>query len=101
MVKHGRIKRQHGRVAGLDALLDRIIAGCPHVSRAIPGRISRKRPGTAKRFTIQYATGSPATGLKCLYITGASVQEVFLVSSNPDSARRWLTRNGLAEPEKE
>ena len=38
-MKFGRIKRQHGRVGGLDTILDRIVKNCPHVSRIVPGRI--------------------------------------------------------------
>lgn len=98
MVKFGAIKRQHGRIDGLDALLDRIIRECPHVSRIVPGRMGRKRGNTPAKLKIQYETagnaaasaGKPATGLKCIYTKAGSWQEVFLICGNTAAARRWL-----------
>ena len=92
-MKFGRIKRQHGRVGGLDAILDRIIADCPHVSRIVPGRIKVRRGKTPPSFKIQYATDS---GLKCLYTGTGTVQEVFLICSNEAAARDWLVEQGIA-----
>ncbi len=93
-MKFGRIKRQHGRVGGLDALLNRIVAQCPHVSRIVPGRIKVRRGKTPASFKIQYPT--PA-GLKCLFTATGTVQEVFLICSDADAARRWLLENQFAE----
>jgi len=49
-MKFGRIKRQHGRVGGLDEILDRIIKNCPHVSRIVPGRIKVRTGEDAGEF---------------------------------------------------
>jgi len=92
-MKFGRIKRQHGRVGGLDALLDQIIHHCPHVSRIVPGRIKVRRGHTPPSFKIQYPTDA---GLKCLYTATGTVQEVFLICSNATQARKWLIDNDLA-----
>lgn len=102
MTKFGRIKRQHGRIEGLDALLDRIVAQCPHVSRIVPGRLGRKRGKTSPRLRIQYATVKGAesatpTGLKCIYTRAGSWQEVFLVCDDAEAAERWLREHDLAE----
>jgi hypothetical protein len=86
-MKFGRIKRQHGRVGGLDEVLDRIVKQCPHISRIVPGRIKVRRGKTPPGFKIQYATQS---GLKCLYNGTGTVQEVFLVCRDAEAARRWL-----------
>ncbi len=86
-MKFGRIKRQHGRVGGLDQILDRIIKNCPHVSRIVPGRIKVRRGKTPPSFKVQYPT--PA-GLKCQYIGTGTVQEVFLICSDDVKARQWL-----------
>src|SRR5688572_24707930 len=75
-MKFGRIKRQHGRVGGLDKLLDDIVKRCPYVSRIVPGRIKVRRGKTPANFKVQYPT--PA-GLKCLYTATGTVQEVFLI----------------------
>lgn len=92
-MKFGRIKRQHGRVGGLDAILDRIVRDCPHVSRIVPGRIRvRRGKGSAGGLKVQYPTGA---GLKCLFTATGTVQEVFLICSDTAAARRWLVEQGL------
>ena len=91
-MKFGRIKRQHGRVNGLDKILDRIIADCPHVTRIVPGRIKVRRGKTPPNFKIQYATDS---GLKCLYTATGTVQEVFLICSDTAAAQAWLIEQGI------
>ena len=89
-MKFGRIKRQHGRVGGLDSILDRIVRDCPHVSRIVPGRIKVRRGKTPPSFRVQYPT--PA-GLKCLFNGTGTVQEVFLISHDAGAAERWLIEN--------
>ena len=86
-MKFGRIKRQHGRVGGLDAILDRIVKACPYVSRIVPGRIKVRRGKTPASFKIQYPT---TAGLKCLYTGTGTVQEVFLICSDSAAAQKWL-----------
>jgi hypothetical protein len=86
-MKFGKVKRQHGRVGGLDEILDRIIKQCPHVTRIVPGRIRVRRGKTPPSFKIQYPT--PA-GIKCLYTGTGTVQEVFLICSDIAAATSWL-----------
>lgn len=93
-MKFGRIKRQHGRVGGLDKILDVIVRDCPHVTRIVPGRIKVRRGHTPPSFKIQYPT--PA-GLKCLYTGTGTVQEVFLICSDISSAQMWLLKEAIAE----
>ena len=95
-MKFGRIKRQHGRVGGLDAILDRIVKQCAHVTRIVPGRIKVRRGKTPPNFKVQYPTES---GLKCLYTGTGTVQEVFLICSDAAAAREWLIASGIAEAE--
>ena len=95
-MKFGKIKRQHGRVGGLDNLLDHIIQNCPHVTRIVPGRIKVRRGKTPSSFKIQYPTDA---GLKCLYTATGTVQEVFLICSDADAAKQWLVDNELVERE--
>jgi hypothetical protein len=92
-MKFGRIKRQHGRVGGLDQILDRIVKHCPHVTRIVPGRIKVRRGKTPPSFKIQYPT---AAGLKCLYTGTGTVQEVFLICSDQNAAQQWLVDEGIA-----
>jgi hypothetical protein len=97
-MKFGRIKRQHGRVGGLDAILDRIVKNCPYVSRIVPGRIKVRRGKTPASFKVQYPT--PA-GIKCLYTGTGTVQEVFLICSDARAAQRWLVENGFVTEARE
>ncbi len=94
-MKFGRIKRQHGRVGGLDAILDRIVKQCPHVSRIVPGRIKVRRGKTPRSFKVQYPTDA---GLKCLYTGTGTVQEVFLICSDGEATRAWLVEDGIVTP---
>jgi hypothetical protein len=91
-MKFGRIKRQHGRVGGLDEILDRIVKHCPHVTRIVPGRIKVRRGKTPPSFKVQYPTDS---GLKCLYTATGTVQEVFLICSDEEKAQAWLLESGI------
>jgi hypothetical protein len=91
-MKFGRIKRQHGRVRGLDEILNDIVKRCPHVSRIVPGRIKVRRGKTPASFKVQYPTSA---GLKCLYTGTGTVQEVFLICSDAEAAKRWLTEEGI------
>jgi hypothetical protein len=95
-MKFGRIKRQHGRVGGLDAILNRIVRDCPHVSRIVPGRIKVRRGKTPASFKIQYPT---TAGLKCLFTGTGTVQEVFLICSNMELAKAWLIEQEIASNE--
>lgn len=86
-MKFGKIKRQHGRVGGLDAILNRIIEKCPHVTRIVPGRIKVRRGKTPPSFKVQYPTEA---GIKCQYNGTGTVQEVFLICSDQEQAMAWL-----------
>ncbi len=77
----------------MDAILDRIVRDCPHVSRIVPGRIKVRRGKTPPSFKVQYPTEA---GLKCLYTGTGTVQEVFLICSDEAAAEKWLVENGLA-----
>jgi len=93
-MKFGRIKRQHGRVGGLDEILNFIVNNCPHVTRIVPGRIKVRRGKTPPRFKVQYPTNA---GLKCLYTGTGTVQEVFLICTDAAATTEWLERS-LAIP---
>jgi hypothetical protein len=93
-MKFGKVKRQHGRVGGLDEVLDLIIKRCPHVTRIVPGRIKVRRGKTPSSFKVQYPTDA---GLKCLYTGTGTVQEVFLVCSDAGAARQWMRDNEVID----
>src|SRR5947209_9931177 len=93
-MKFGRVKRQHGRVGVLDAILDRIVRDCPFVTRIVPGRIKVRRGRTPPSFKVQYPTDA---GLKCLYTGTGTVQEVFLICSDANAAKEWLMHAGITD----
>lgn len=93
-MKFGRIKRQHGRIPGLDAVLDRIVKHCPHVSRIVPGRIKVRRGHSPPSFRVQYPT---TAGLKCQYTSTGTAQEVFVICVDASKAIEWLIESGIAE----
>jgi hypothetical protein len=93
-MKFGAIKRQHGRVRGLDKILDHIVRDCPYVMRIVPGRIKVRRGKTPAQFKIQYPTGA---GLKCLYVATGTVQEVFLICTDAAAAQAWLVQQGIGQ----
>ena len=93
-MKFGKVKRQHGRVGGLDVILDHIIKRCPHVTRIVPGRIKVRRGKTPPSFKVQYPTDA---GLKCLYTGTGTVQEVFLVCRDSGAARQWMRENEVID----
>ena len=92
--KFGPIKRQHGRVHGLDTVLDHLLSQCPSISKIVPGRMGRKRGKTPAKLKVQYATNDPASGLKCIYTHAGSWQEVFIVCADPASVQAWIEANG-------
>jgi hypothetical protein len=96
-MKFGRIKRQHGRVDKLDAILDRIVKNCPYVSRIVPGRIKVRRGSSPPTFNVQYPT--PA-GLKCQMLSGGAVQEVFLICSDTQKTIEWLSQHQVTSPKR-
>lgn len=91
-MKFGRIKKQHGRILGLDELCKKILDHCPYVERIIPGRITTRKGNQGISFKVQYLTES---GLKCLYRAPGTVQEVFLICSDGELAREWLVEQKL------
>ena len=97
-MKFGRIKRQHGRVGGLDPILDRIVRECPFVSRIVPGRIKVRRGNTPPTFKVQYPTSA---GLKCLYTATGTVQEVFLICTDVEKTRLWLIEQQITQSDDE
>lgn len=62
------------------------LATHPEITDIIPGVISRRRP-SSQGITFQYET---TTGCKLLVKSGGSIQEVFVVTSEPQVVRDWI-----------
>ncbi len=88
--RHHKVKREHHVLEALEAGLT-LLADQAIVDAIIPGPITRKR-GPSTGFSVQYAT---PTGLKLLGRSPGAVQEVFVVTKDPDAIRAVLASQGL------
>ncbi len=86
-MKYGRVKREHGRVRGLDDVCDAILKRGPNVTRIVPGRINRRHGTGPAKLTIQYHTES---GVKLMWYISGTVQEVFVVTNTPVETETWI-----------
>jgi hypothetical protein len=85
--RRNKIKREHSMIKGtVDWLED--LASCPEISDIIPGVISRRRT-SGQGITFQYET---TTGCKILIKNGRCIQEVFVVTSEPQAVKDWIAR---------
>ncbi len=95
-LRQQKLKKEHSILGQGKGLLEEM-AKAPGVTRVIPGRIKAgKGPARGLYCTVQYRTES---GFKLLLHTG-SVQEVFLVCSDPDATEAWLGQH-LPKPRQE
>jgi len=95
-LRQQKLKKEHSILGQGRALLEEM-AKAPGVTRVIPGRIKAGHgPARGLYCTVQYPTES---GYKLLLHTG-SVQEVFLVCSDPAATGRWLEAH-LPRPREE
>lgn len=95
MVKYrgnSKIKHEHSIIPGLREFLEDELEPMYETRAIIPGRITKKK-GTNPKFRVrfQYPTTS---GAKILAYSSGSVQEVFVVTSNPQGLKQKLDESG-------
>lgn len=83
------VKREHGIIAGLLPVLERIAAS-PAVDSVTPGRIRVTRAAT-QSLELRFGTVT-ISGLKLTARRGTTAQEVFLVTGQPDAVVEFLRR---------
>ncbi len=83
--RQDKIKRQHHVVEGLEPGLE-LLNNLDLVDGIIPAVIRRKKGGTLG-FTFQYYTPS---GLKLIGRSGGAVQEVFVITKQPQAVLEAL-----------
>ena len=91
-MKHrkNKIKRQHGIIKGLKKFLEKEVTSHDFVSGVIPGRIKvGSSTGETLKVKFQYSTGS---GAKLIAVSGTSVQEIFVITSNPDKLKEIIDK---------
>lgn len=73
-------------IHGLRQLLEEI-EPWDEIKSIIPGEINPTKSSRPLSLDVKYNT---QTGLKCLARSGSAVQEVFIVTSNPESFKQRL-----------
>lgn len=85
-----KVKRQHHVLADLEKGL-KTLSDLPVVDGVIPG-IIRPKAGGSLGFTFQYLTNS---GFKLIGRSSAAVQEIFVITRNPQKALADLYQAGI------
>ncbi len=89
-MKHrkNKIKRQHGIIKGLKRFLEDRLSTQDFVESIIPGEIKVARK-TGENLEVRYRY-STVSGAKLIARSGTSVQEVFVVTSDPDKLKEII-----------
>ena len=87
-MKHrkNKIKRQHGIIKGLRRYLEDYVSSLDSVDGIIPGEI-RVGKTRGENLVVRYKY-STVSGAKLLARSGTSVQEVFVVTSDPEELKK-------------
>ena len=88
--RHRKVKREHAVLPAIEQGLARL-AESDAIDAIIPGPIHRKSGG-AIGWSVQYET---AAGVKLLAPSPGAVQEVFVVSRDPQAVIRFAAESGL------
>jgi len=89
-MKHrkNKIKRQHGIIKDLKNFLEKEVASQDFVAGVIPGRITvGSATGEKLKIRYQYSTQS---GAKLIAVSGSSVQEIFVITSEPEKLKELI-----------
>ena len=92
-MKHrkNKIKRQHGIIKGLRRYLEDYVSYLDSVDGIIPGEI-RVGKTRGENLVVRYKY-STVSGAKLLARSGTSVQEVFVVTSDPEELKKVVNES--------
>lgn len=79
-----KIKYEHHMIQGLRPFLEQI-EEWDEIKTIIPGRIEPVKFNKPFSINVQYNT---ITGIKCIVRSGTAVQEVFIVTANPEVLKK-------------
>jgi len=85
-----KIKYEHNMIKGLREFLEAELEPLEFVSAIFPGRIRRTK-GTTSSLKVRFQYQTP-TGAKLLAYGPGVVQEVFVVTSEPERLREILNK---------
>ena len=89
-----KIKQEHTIIEDIRPLLEKI-AKVTIVKSIIPGRINR-RSGSGVPAYLQLKYNTPS-GIKLLGKNSSSIQEVFVVTDEPDRMMNWLKKQDFTK----
>lgn len=93
MAKVGRLKLEHSTLQGLPEALA-LVVSWPEVSSCFPGRIRRTKPqGRPQHRSFLTVQAPTSTGLKLVAHGSGAVQEVFVVTNEPDKVRDLIAEH--------
>ena len=88
--KSSKIKYQHHMIAGLRKFLEEELEPLEEVQSIFPGRIQRtKGAHSGLKIRVQYVT---QTGIKLIAHGSSVVQEVFVVTPQPEKLKEKLKK---------
>ncbi len=86
--RKSKIKRQHSLIKGLQEYLERNISNRDFVEGVVPGEIKvSKATGENLQIRYKYETLS---GAKLIAKSGTSIQEVFVITKEPNKLKEIL-----------
>ena len=86
--RKNKIKQEHSIIKGLKRFLEDNVSSLDSVDGIIPGRIKvGKTPGENLIVSYQYSTVS---GAKLIGRSGTSVQEVFVITNDPEKLKNVI-----------
>ena len=86
--RKNKIKQEHGIIKGLKRFLEDNVSSLDSVDVIIPGLIKvGKTPGENLIVSYQYSTVS---GAKLIGRSGTSVQEVFVITKDPEKLKNVI-----------
>ena len=92
--KSSKIKYQHSMIHGLRGFLEREIEPLGYVESIFTGEIKHtKGANSGFRVRFKYAT---RTGVKLLAYASSAVQEIFIVTKEPQALKAFLEAEGEA-----
>lgn len=90
--RKNKIKTEHSIIKGLRRFLEDNVSGLDHVTGIIPGQIKVGR-ATGENLVVSYRY-STRTGAKLIARSGTSVQEVFIITNNPEELKAVIEFSG-------
>lgn len=91
----GKIKREHSVVPSIEPFLARL-EQCPDIQAIIPGEIAHSPSPSQPALSFQRLTEQ---GLRLLGKGGGAVQEVWVITAEPNAVLAWLREQGVIPSE--